>query len=92
MFQHPSIAPGMQILKISRSSPANVPSAAKKKRYFRMNLIGSTLAAGAMNPLTLPLARLRVKAKVSHRASHSDLNMLPLNTKAKWTGFYESFT
>ena len=65
MFQLPSIVPGMQISKISRSSPANVPSAVKKKKYFRMSLIARTTAAAAVNPSTLPLARLRAKEKVS---------------------------
>jgi hypothetical protein len=67
MYQLLSIVPGMQILKISRSSFANVPIAVKKKKYSQMNLIGSTSAADAINPLTLPLARSRVKAKVSRR-------------------------
>jgi len=69
MFQRPSIVPGMPILKISRSSPANVPSAVRKKRYFRMNLIGLTPAVDAGSPLTLRNARLKARAKVSRRAS-----------------------
>jgi len=40
----------------------------KKKKYFRMNFIGPIPAVDAGNPLILPNARLRVKAKVSRPA------------------------
>jgi hypothetical protein len=56
----------MLILKISRSSPASVPNAVKKKKYFQMNLTGPTAAAVAAKPSISQLARLKAKAKVYH--------------------------
>jgi hypothetical protein len=64
MFQLPSIARVMRILKISKRLPVNAPNAVKKRKSFQMNLTVPTLAVDAGNPSIFQNVKSPVKAKV----------------------------